>query len=66
MLASGIRASAVQCADQKHVIITGASSGVGAAVARQMAAASAAGQSGLTLYLCGRNAEALQGVRTRA
>ena len=45
----------------RHVLITGASSGVGAAVAKRLASATRPNHS-LFLYLCGRNKENLREV----
>jgi NADP-dependent 3-hydroxy acid dehydrogenase YdfG len=48
-----------------HVLITGASSGVGAATARRLASQTLPHHS-LTLYLCGRNKDNLREVRVQA
>jgi NADP-dependent 3-hydroxy acid dehydrogenase YdfG len=45
----------------RHVLITGASSGVGAAVAKRLASATKPHHS-LFLYLCGRNKDNLREV----
>jgi short-subunit dehydrogenase len=50
------KANAAEAVRPKHVVITGASSGIGAALARVYA------RQGCKLYLLGRNAERLEGV----